>query len=404
MKTYTKLHFMLVLSLLGNIAFAQNTKVVDSPTGTVISNAAGADIPYSASILDIRSTNKGVLFPRMSTANRDAIASPQAGLLVYNTSTNQFNYHNGSSWQAASFGNQWGVNGSILHHSGRVGIGTSTMTTTNTFLTVRGNLGGTNLEGMYMDASSKTGKAFYGYSLNDSSAAYHYYDGNNSKWNLSIGGADRLTVTSTGSVGIGITTPAYKFQVNGNSYLSGYTVINSDAQVNYNLNVDGSFDVDNDAFINGNANIDNNLVVDGTSTLTGGVTTGGNVTVGNSITVNNNATVDGTLTVNNGKGVLYNTHGSSQLKYYTREAEFTAILAGHGLSVEGTVGLAGGFTSPPAVMVGDIVSTGGTVGELFRVQLILYDCTTTSCKARLLNTSPNPVNYDVTWNLICIGN
>lgn len=404
MKTSTKLYLSLALFLACNTIFAQDVKVVDTPDGTVISNMGGTDIPYSASILDIRSTNKGILLPRMSTGNRDAISAPQAGLLIYNNTTNQFNYHNGSSWQVASLGNQWGVNGSILHHSGQVGIGTSTMTNAYTFLNVKGNQGGTSYEGMYITSSSTKGRPFYGYSANDSTTAFHYYDGNNSRWNLNVGNADRVTVTNTGNVGIGTNLPLYRLHVNGSTNITGTTYIGGSTYISGNASVTGQsevfgdsyvngiFDVDLDGYINRDAIVGRNLDVTGTSALDGNVTMG------------NNATVDGTLTVNNGKGVLYNTHGSAQLKYYTREAAFTAILAGEALSTEGSVGLGGGFTSPPSVMVGNIVSTGGTSGQLYRVQLILYDCTTTSCKARLLNTSPNSVNYDVTWNIICIGN
>lgn len=407
MKISTKLYFIAPLYLLATMVFAQvqPTKVVDTPSGTVISNIGGTDIPYSASILEIRSNNKGVLLPRMSTTNRDAIASPQAGLLMYNTSTNQFNYHNGSSWQAASFGNQWGVNGNVLHHSGQVGIGTSSMINMNTFLTVKGNLGGTDYEGMYVDASSANGKPFYGYGNSGNPRAFHYFDGNTGKWNLNIGGTDKITVNNAGYLGVGTVNPTNSLHVIGSSYLDGNAYINGGTEVNGYLYVNNNFDVDVDSYLNRDVIVGRNLNVAGTSTLTGNVTTGGNVSVGANATINGNATVDGALTVNNGKGILQNSHGSAQLKYYTREAAFTAILPGHGLSSEGSVGITPGiFSSAPAVMVGDIVSTGGTVGELFRVQLIVYGCTTTSCKVRLLNTSPNPVNYNVTYNIICIGN
>ncbi|MBS1611533.1 MAG: collagen-like protein [Bacteroidetes bacterium] len=42
-----------------------------------------------------------MLVPRMSTSQRNAILSPSNGLLIYNTSTNQFNYFDGSAWQTA---------------------------------------------------------------------------------------------------------------------------------------------------------------------------------------------------------------------------------------------------------------------------------------------------------------
>jgi hypothetical protein len=49
-------------------------------------------------MLDVSSTDKGVLIPRMTTAQRDAITSPAKGLMIFNSETNQFNYHNGAVW------------------------------------------------------------------------------------------------------------------------------------------------------------------------------------------------------------------------------------------------------------------------------------------------------------------
>ena len=53
----------------------------------------------TGSILDLASTEKGLLIPRMSTANRTAISSPAVGLLIYNTDEAAFNTFNGSSWK-----------------------------------------------------------------------------------------------------------------------------------------------------------------------------------------------------------------------------------------------------------------------------------------------------------------
>jgi hypothetical protein len=36
----------------------------------------------------------------MTTAQRDAISTPPAGLVIYNTSTNVLNFYNGSAWGA----------------------------------------------------------------------------------------------------------------------------------------------------------------------------------------------------------------------------------------------------------------------------------------------------------------
>ncbi len=54
--------------------------------------------PDESSILEMRSTSKGMLIPRMTSAERDAITSPATGLMVYNTTTNSFNFYNGTTW------------------------------------------------------------------------------------------------------------------------------------------------------------------------------------------------------------------------------------------------------------------------------------------------------------------
>jgi hypothetical protein len=48
--------------------------------------------------LDITSTTKGVLIPRMTTTQKNAIASPAEGLEVYDLTLHQKSYYNGSSW------------------------------------------------------------------------------------------------------------------------------------------------------------------------------------------------------------------------------------------------------------------------------------------------------------------
>jgi hypothetical protein len=47
----------------------------------------GTDTPDASSILELQSTDKGLLLPRLTTAERDLIASPAEGLTIYNTTT-----------------------------------------------------------------------------------------------------------------------------------------------------------------------------------------------------------------------------------------------------------------------------------------------------------------------------
>ena len=58
----------------------------------------GTVTPDASAILDITSTTQGLLPPRMTSAELAAIAAPAVGLQVYDTTTNNLNYFNGTVW------------------------------------------------------------------------------------------------------------------------------------------------------------------------------------------------------------------------------------------------------------------------------------------------------------------
>ncbi|HRX95862.1 MAG TPA: hypothetical protein P5514_02860 [Bacteroidales bacterium] len=60
-------------------------------------NTTGAD-PDGSAMLDVKSTDKGMLIPRMTTAQRTAIASPATGLLVFDNEMGSFWFYSGSAW------------------------------------------------------------------------------------------------------------------------------------------------------------------------------------------------------------------------------------------------------------------------------------------------------------------
>ena len=60
----------------------------------------GTSAPVSTAVLDINSTTKGLLIPRMTSAQRGAIASPATGLQVYDTTSNFIYYYDGGNWQS----------------------------------------------------------------------------------------------------------------------------------------------------------------------------------------------------------------------------------------------------------------------------------------------------------------
>ena len=72
----------------------------------------GTTTPDASSALDITSTTKGLLIPRMTAAERDAISSPATGLMIYQTDgTVGFYYYNGSSWsEVAATSKTYSVN------------------------------------------------------------------------------------------------------------------------------------------------------------------------------------------------------------------------------------------------------------------------------------------------------
>ena len=61
----------------------------------ITTDSSSAD---ASAMLDVQSTVKGFLPPRMTEANRDAISNPAEGLIVYNTTTHKPNFYNGTSW------------------------------------------------------------------------------------------------------------------------------------------------------------------------------------------------------------------------------------------------------------------------------------------------------------------
>ncbi|WP_417195128.1 hypothetical protein [Bizionia sp.] len=58
----------------------------------------GTLMPNESAMLDVVSTTKGMLTPRMTSVERLAIANPVNGLLVYDTSENAFYFYKGSTW------------------------------------------------------------------------------------------------------------------------------------------------------------------------------------------------------------------------------------------------------------------------------------------------------------------
>jgi uncharacterized protein (TIGR02145 family) len=86
---------VLIFSLLFSVASSAQQNV-----------GIGNPVPDASAKLDITSTNQGLLIPRMTTTQRNAIASPANSLLIYNITTNCFEWWNAtnSTWVSMSCG------------------------------------------------------------------------------------------------------------------------------------------------------------------------------------------------------------------------------------------------------------------------------------------------------------
>ncbi|MCX6329562.1 MAG: hypothetical protein NTZ85_08640, partial [Bacteroidia bacterium] len=100
--------FKIVLCLVFLILAIGNQKILGQGVGI-------SEIPITpdaSSILELKSSLRGFLAPRMTTAERLAVSSPATGLLVYDTTTKSFWYYDGG-WKAFASG-AWGTSNQLL--------------------------------------------------------------------------------------------------------------------------------------------------------------------------------------------------------------------------------------------------------------------------------------------------
>jgi hypothetical protein len=119
----------------------------------------GTTTPNPSSLLELSSTDKGLLTPRVTTAQRNAIATPAQGLLVYDTDVACFFYYDGS-WRNLCNAGATGATGAqgiqgIQGNIGATGAQGITGATGDTGATgaqgiqgIQGNIGATGAQGI----------------------------------------------------------------------------------------------------------------------------------------------------------------------------------------------------------------------------------------------------------------
>jgi hypothetical protein len=183
----------------------------------------GTTTPAASARLDVSSTTQGMLVPRMTTAQRTAIANPAKGLLVFDNTTSSFWFYNGTVW--ANLAGSGG--GFSLPYSGSA----SSANNIALFKVVNDDEGdgiwGYSLGGDGVIGTS--GSGYGGYFASQVTALVASSLGSGAGGNFSSASGPAL-ITTGGNVGIGNSAPQapLSFQnQNGNKIDLGYTNANS---------------------------------------------------------------------------------------------------------------------------------------------------------------------------------
>ena len=112
-----RLQFTFLSLFVCSFSFSQQGVAINTDGSTPDANA----------ILDLKSTTKGLLLPRMTTAQRNAIANPAAGLIVYDTDRQRIYQSDEGTWRPILNGRYWNrsASGNYTYNTeDSIGIGT----------------------------------------------------------------------------------------------------------------------------------------------------------------------------------------------------------------------------------------------------------------------------------------
>src|SRR5262245_28597460 len=106
------------------VSFAANAQTNKFPTTGAV--GIGTLSPDASALLEVKSTTRGVLFPRMTQAQRNAISLPARGLLIYQTTNAPgFYYYNGTVWTPLASKAGWSLTGNAGTDSSKNFLGTT---------------------------------------------------------------------------------------------------------------------------------------------------------------------------------------------------------------------------------------------------------------------------------------
>ncbi len=347
------------LFLLSNQSlFAQ----VDGKIGTNPGNKA------ASAVLELESTTKGFLLPRMTAAQMNAISSPANGLAVYNTDLQCTFLYRGSSWVSLcdSATNGLTKSGSVISLGGAL-TGATTITATNTnTLAISGLQGGAATDSiMTLDGATGVLRRRTVTDVLENSGNVWLVGGNtltgtgtvgsnsNHDFGIETNGTTRLTFTSAGAI---TQTGTGQVTLTGNvDATNGLDVTNAQLTANAGSTLTGTTNIN--ATGAGATNIGN---ASSTTTVVGPTnvnTTGTSATtIGNASSI---VTVAGTTSVTGATTI--NTTGSNNTTIGNASST-TAVTGATNINTTGSAATVIGNASSTTTITGPSVNVTGLNG------------------------------------------
>lgn len=203
----------------------------------------GTLTPNTKSVLELSSSSKGLLLPRMSSAEKAnmSLTSADAGMMVYQTTspkgpytwdgTNWINYAPGDAGVTTGStirwdGSKWAAVTNLFNQGSSIGIGTQNPNTqlqihSNSIPTTRlqitnATTGALSTDGLLLGVTLANGSA-------------HLLQQENRYLSFGTNNLERVRIDSLGRVGIGTTNPNSILQLQGNSGTQGQLLITNAA-------------------------------------------------------------------------------------------------------------------------------------------------------------------------------
>ena len=343
-----------------------SNQTLNAQTDVKIGNSPGNKTP--SAVLELESTTKGFLLPRMTAAQMNAISSPANGLAVYNLDVQCTFLYRGSAWVSLcdSATNGLTKSGSVISLGGAL-TGATTITATNTnTLAISGLQGGAATDSiMTLDGTTGVLKRRTVADVLQGSGNVWLVGGNtltgtgtvgsnsNHDFGIETNGTTRLTFTSAGAI---TQTGAGQVTFTGNvDATNGLDVTNAELTANAGSTLTGTTNVN--ATGAGATNIGNaastTTVVGPTNVNTTGTSTTAIGNASSAVTVTGTTSVTGATTINI-TGANNTTIGNA--------SSTTAVTGATNINTTGSAATVIGNASATTTITGPTVNVTGLNG------------------------------------------